>query len=200
MRLLAAGMRPVSNVVDATNYVMLELGKPIHAFDAAAVARTRRAGGIIVRLAGAGERLETLDHVERDARPRRPCSSPTPRGPLAIAGVMGGAGSEVSDATSDVIIESAIFDPVSIRRTAFRHALRSEASLRFEKGQEARLARLGADRVARAHRRLGGRRRRRRARGHRTRRAERGAASPSGRRASTGCSGPPSSQASRRPC
>jgi len=148
MRLLAAGMRPVSNVVDATNYVMLELGKPTHAFDAAAVARDASGRtAITVRLAGAGERLETLDHVERALEPDDLLIADA-AGALAIAGVMGGASSEVSDATADVIIESAVFDAVSIRRTAFRHALRSEASLRFEKGQEARLARLGADRVA----------------------------------------------------
>ncbi len=148
MRLLAAGMRPVSNVVDATNYVMLELGKPTHAFDGAAVAPdgTGRAG-LLVRLAAPGERLETLDHVDRELAPDTLLIADA-RGPLAIAGVMGGATSEVGDATTQVIVESAIFDPVSIRRTAFRYALRSEASLRFEKGQEARLARIGADRVA----------------------------------------------------
>ena len=148
MRLLAAGLRPVSNVVDATNYVMLELGKPTHAFDAAAVGRdaTGRAA-LRVRLATAGETLETLDHVKRELTPETLLIA-DPGGPLAIAGVMGGATSEVSEATTDVVIESAVFDPVSIRRTAFHFALRSEASLRFEKGQEARLARLGADRVA----------------------------------------------------
>ncbi len=142
MRLLAAGMRPVSNVVDATNYVMLELGKPTHAFDAAAVARD--GGGraaLRVRLADPVERLETLDHVERELTPETLLIA-DPRRALAIAGVMGGAASEVSESTSDVIIESAVFDPVSIRRTAFHFALRSEASLRFEKGQEARLDRL----------------------------------------------------------
>ncbi len=143
MRLLAAGMRPVSNVVDATNYVMLELGKPTHAFDAAALA----GGRIVVRRARAGERLETLDHVVRELDPETLLVADE-RGPLAIAGVMGGAASEVSGATTDVVVESAVFDPVSIRRTAFRYALRSEASLLFEKGQEPRLARIGADRVA----------------------------------------------------
>ncbi len=148
MRLLAAGQRPISNVVDASNYVMLELGKPIHTFDAAAV----RAGAdgrptIVVRRAAPGERLQTLDHVDREL------STDTlliadPAGPLAVAGVMGGADSEVSDGTTDVVVESAIFDPVSIRRTARRLALRSEASSRFEHGQESRLARLGADRTA----------------------------------------------------
>jgi phenylalanyl-tRNA synthetase beta chain len=144
MRLLAAGMRPVSNVVDASNYVMLELGKPIHTFDGGAV----KGGRIVIRPARPGERLETLDHVVRDLTPEVLVIA-DPSGPIGIAGVMGGAGSEVSDATIDVVIESAIFDPVSIRRTAFRYALRSEASLRFEKGQEFRLARIGADRTAR---------------------------------------------------
>ena len=148
MRLLAAGMRPVSNVVDATNYVMLELGKPTHAFDAAAIARDAAGrAGIRVRLAAPGERLETLDHVDRELTPETLLIADA-RGPLAIAGVMGGATSEVSGATTDVVVESAVFDPVSIRRTAFHFALRSEASLRFEKGQESRLARVGADRVA----------------------------------------------------
>lgn len=148
MRLLAAGMRPVSNVVDATNYVMLELGKPTHAFDAAAVGRDGSGRAALrVRLATPGETLETLDHVERELTPETLLIA-DPDGPLAMAGVMGGATSEVSDATTDVVIESAVFDPVSIRRTAFHFALRSEASLRFEKGQETRLARVGADRVA----------------------------------------------------
>jgi phenylalanyl-tRNA synthetase beta chain len=92
---MAAGMRPVSNVVDASNYVMLEMGKPIHTFDAAAVP----GGHLVVRLAEDGERLETLDHVERVL------ASDTlliagESGPLAIAGVMGGASSEVGDATT----------------------------------------------------------------------------------------------------
>jgi phenylalanyl-tRNA synthetase beta chain len=127
-----------------SNYVMLELGKPIHTFDSAAV----HDGRIVVRLAHDGERLETLDHVERELTTETLLIA-DPAGPLAIAGVMGGAASEVGDGTTDVVIESAIFDPISIRRTAFHYALRSEASLRFEKGQEHRLARLGADRTAR---------------------------------------------------
>lgn len=142
-RLTAAGVRPISNVVDASNYVMLELGKPIHTFDADAV----RDGRIIVRTARPGERLETLDHVERELDAETLLIA-DPTGPLAIAGIMGGAASEVSEGTRRVVVESAIFDAVSIRRSAFRYALRSEASLRFEKGQEHRLARLGADRTA----------------------------------------------------
>jgi phenylalanyl-tRNA synthetase beta chain len=156
MRLLAAGQRPISNVVDVSNYVMLELGKPIHTFDAAAVhpGADGRAT-IIVRRAAQGERLETLDHVDRELAGDMLLIA-DPAGALAVAGVMGGASSEVSDQTRDIVIESAIFDPVSIRRTAQRLALRSEASSRFEKGQEPRMARLGADRTAQLIRRWAG--------------------------------------------
>ncbi|MEP7361445.1 MAG: phenylalanine--tRNA ligase subunit beta [Chloroflexota bacterium] len=143
LRLGAAGMRPVSNVVDASNYVMLELGKPIHIFNAAAVI----GGKIIVRAATAGEKLETLDHVERALTPDTLVIADE-RGPIGIAGVMGGASSEVTAETTTAVVESAVFDAVSVRRTAFRYGLRSEASLRFEKGQESRLARVGADRTA----------------------------------------------------
>jgi len=143
LRLQAAGMRPVSNAVDASNYVMLELGKPIHVFDAGVVS----GGQIIVRPAREGEKLETLDHAQRTLTPDTLVIADS-GGPIGIAGVMGGAGSEVSASTTAAIIESAVFDAVSIRRTAFRYGLRSEASLRFEKGQEPRLARVGADRTA----------------------------------------------------
>jgi phenylalanyl-tRNA synthetase beta chain len=143
VRLQAAGMRPISNVVDASNYVMLELGKPTHTFDAGAV----RDHQLIIRRARAGERLETLDHVARELAADDLVVA-DPAGVLAIAGIMGGASSEVSDTTTAVIVESAIFDPISVRRTGRRYVLRSEASLRFEKGQENRLARIGADRVA----------------------------------------------------
>jgi len=142
-RLMAAGVRPISNVVDASNYVMLELGKPTHTFDGASVSE----GRIVVRRAVDGERLETLDHVDRHLTPDTLVIA-DPRGPIGIAGIMGGAASEVTEATRVVAIESAVFDPTQIRRTAQRYGLRSEASLRFEKGQESRLARLGADRVA----------------------------------------------------
>jgi phenylalanyl-tRNA synthetase beta chain len=149
MRLRAAGVRPISNVVDASNYVMLELGKPIHTYDADGVAQAgdgRRR--LIVRRSEPGERIETLDHVQRTLDPDTLLIADE-RGPVGIAGVMGDAPSEVKDTTTDVIVESAIFDPVTIRRTGQRYALRSEASLRFEKGQEFRLARIGADRTAR---------------------------------------------------
>jgi phenylalanyl-tRNA synthetase beta chain len=143
MRLQAAGMRPVSNVVDASNYVMLEMGKPTHTFNGAAVL----GGTIIVRRAEPGERVETLDHVMRELTPDTLIIADE-RGPIGLAGVMGGADSEIGDDTTEIAIESAVFDAVSIRRTGQRYGLRSEASLRFEKGHEARLARIGADRVA----------------------------------------------------
>jgi len=142
MRLKAAGLRSISNVVDATNYIMLELGKPTHAFDRAKVGDT-----VQIRLAKKGESLETLDHEVRslDATDLVVADE---RAALALAGVMGGASSEVAPSTTSVIIESAIFAPTSVRRTAQRHNLRSEASHRFERGQERRLAVLGADQVA----------------------------------------------------
>ena len=143
MRLLAAGQRPVSNVVDVSNYVMLEPGKPIHTFDAAAVHDRR----ILVRLARAGERLETLDHLVRELTTDTLIIA-DPEGPDRHRRGDGRRPVEIGTETRDVVIESAIFDPISIRRTAFRYALRSEASLRFEKGR-APARQLGADRTAR---------------------------------------------------
>jgi phenylalanyl-tRNA synthetase beta chain len=148
MRLRAAGVRPISNVVDASNYVMVELGKPIHTYDANGVGERGGRHRLIVRRATQGEKLVTLDHVERTLDPDTLLIADD-RGPLGIAGIMGGAESEVSESTTGVIVESAIFDPIAIRRTGQRYALRSEASLRFEKGVEFRLARIGADRTAR---------------------------------------------------
>jgi phenylalanyl-tRNA synthetase beta chain len=142
MRLKAAGLRSVSNVVDATNYIMLELGKPTHAFDRRAVGST-----IHVRLAKRGETLETLDHVSRTLDGSDLVIADE-RGALALAGVMGGASSEVGAQTNSVIIESAVFAPTSIRRSAQRHSLRSEASHRFERGQELDLAPVAAEQVA----------------------------------------------------
>ncbi len=148
MRLLAAGQRPVSNVVDVSNYVMLELGKPVHTYDGRAVGRgSDGRATIIVRRAQPGERLETLDHITRDLAPDMLVIA-DPGGVIGVAGVMGGALTEVSDGTTEVAIESAVFDPISVRRTAQRLGLRSEASSRFEKGQEPGLARMGADRTA----------------------------------------------------
>lgn len=128
-RLELAGMRPINTIVDVTNYVMLETGQPLHAFDW----DTIRGGLIGVRTASSGERLVTLDAQDRDLTAETLCIVDG-EGPVALAGVMGGLATEVTDATSTVLLESATFDPVSIRRTAHRLALRSEASRRFEKG------------------------------------------------------------------
>ncbi|MDQ3916408.1 MAG: phenylalanine--tRNA ligase subunit beta [Actinomycetota bacterium] len=130
-RLVAAGIRPVSNVVDVTNYVLMELGHPLHAFDAGKVAE----GHVVVRRARKGERLQTLDDADRELHPDDLLIA-DPAKPLALAGVMGGAGSEVSGSTTDVILESAYFDHASIAYTSRRHGLRTEASARFERGAD----------------------------------------------------------------
>ena len=127
-RLELAGMRPINTIVDVTNYVMLETGQPLHAFDW----DTIRGGMIGVRTARPGERLVTLDGQDRELTGETLCIVDG-EGPVALAGVMGGLATEVTDATSTVLLESATFNPVSVRRTAHRLALRSEASRRFEK-------------------------------------------------------------------
>ncbi len=128
-RLLAAGIRPINNVVDITNYVMLELGQPLHAFDYDLI----RGKEIIVRRARRGEQLVTLDDQTRELLPSDLviCDQ---EGPIALAGVMGGASTEVSGETKSLLLESANFHPVSVRKTAKRLSLPSEASHRFERG------------------------------------------------------------------
>ncbi|GAB2698637.1 phenylalanine--tRNA ligase subunit beta [Paenibacillus thermoaerophilus] len=126
--LIAAGVRPINNVVDITNYVMLEYGQPLHAFDAARV----RGGRIDVRFARAGERLVTLDGAERELEPHMLVIADA-EGPIALAGVMGGLNSEVTADTVDILLESAKFAGSVVRRTSRQLGLRSEASLRFEK-------------------------------------------------------------------
>ncbi len=128
-RLLAAGMRPISNIVDITNYVMLEFGQPLHAFDYELVPEQH----IIVRRAYEGETLTTLDGVKRHLTPDMLLIT-DPTGPTAIAGVMGGAKSEVSDKTTTILLEAANFKGASIRRTSTALGLRTDASSRFEKG------------------------------------------------------------------
>lgn len=130
-RLLGAGMRPISLAVDVTNYVMMTLGQPLHAFDCAHVQ-----GPIVVRRAHPGETLVTLDDVERTLHSEDLVIThgEGAESVLALAGVMGGASSEVTGDTTDVLIESAHFDARSVSRTARRHRLPSEASKRFERG------------------------------------------------------------------
>ncbi|MCL2766726.1 MAG: phenylalanine--tRNA ligase subunit beta, partial [Peptococcaceae bacterium] len=128
-RLRAAGMRPINNIVDVTNYVMLEMGQPLHAFDYDKLAEHH----IIVRQAKPGEEMLSLDGTQRKLTPDMLLIT-DPSGPVCIAGVMGGLDSEITENTTTMLLESAYFHPVSIRRTSKALGLRSEASLRFEKG------------------------------------------------------------------
>ncbi|QAY66641.1 phenylalanine--tRNA ligase subunit beta [Paenibacillus protaetiae] len=127
-RLIAAGIRPINNVVDVTNFVLHEYGQPLHAFDADLI----KDGRIEVRLAEAGEILETLDGQERKLEPHMLVITDGSK-PIALAGVMGGANSEVTDGTVNIILESAKFDGGTVRKTSRQLGLRSEASIRFEK-------------------------------------------------------------------
>ena len=142
-RLLAAGMRPISAVVDVTNYVMHELGQPMHAYDADAVP----GGRIVVRRARAGESLVTIDHEQRTLDPRMLVIADATRA-IGLAGIMGGADTEVTERTTRVILESAIFHGPTIRNAARRLGLRSEASMRHEKGIGHDLPRYAANRAA----------------------------------------------------
>ncbi len=143
-RLTAAGLRPVNNIVDITNYVMLEWGQPLHAFD-----HTRlREGRIVVRRAAPGETIETLDHQGRELSSDMLVIADAERA-VAIAGVMGGVDSEVDDATTTILLESANFDMKSVRRTARTLKLRTDASARFERGLDPNLV---VDAAARATR------------------------------------------------
>ncbi|HEY0378310.1 MAG TPA: phenylalanine--tRNA ligase subunit beta [Pyrinomonadaceae bacterium] len=128
-RLEAIGQRPINNVADITNYVLHEQGQPLHAFDLEKLTERR----IVVRRAAAGEKLKTLDGVERELDAEMLVIADAVRA-VALAGVMGGEESEISDGTRDVLIESAYFDPASVRRTSRVLGLRTEASYRFERG------------------------------------------------------------------
>jgi phenylalanyl-tRNA synthetase beta chain len=141
-RLIAAGMRPISPVVDVTNYVMHELGQPQHAYDADRIPE----GRIVVRRGRTGEKLETIDHVQRAIDERMLVIADRER-PIGLAGIMGGADTEVEEGTRRVILESAIFHGPTVRNTARRLGLRSEASMRHEKGISADLPRYAADRA-----------------------------------------------------
>ncbi|MHB9849890.1 phenylalanine--tRNA ligase subunit beta [Streptomyces krungchingensis] len=143
-RLQKAGMRPISLAVDITNYVMLELGQPLHAYD-----RSRVQGAIGVRRAEQGEKLTTLDGVKRTLDAEDLVITDD-RGPIGLAGVMGGANTEIDDTegtTTEVVVEAAHFDAISIARTARRHKLASEASKRFERGVDPQAASAAAQRT-----------------------------------------------------
>ncbi len=144
-RLTQAGMRPISLAVDVTNYVMLALGQPLHAYDLGLLS-----GPVVVRRARVGESLRTLDDVERRLHPEDLLITDSGSGEegsrvLGLAGVMGGADTEVSDATRDVLVEAAHFDAVTVGRTARKHRLPSEASKRFERGVDPQLAPAAAE-------------------------------------------------------
>ncbi|RIK10135.1 MAG: phenylalanine--tRNA ligase subunit beta [Acidobacteria bacterium] len=130
-RLTASGLRPINNVVDVTNYVLIECGHPLHAFDRQSLAE----GLIRVRMAGHDESVETLDKVERKLTPEDLVIADAER-PVAIAGIMGGAGSEITAQTKSIVLESAYFEPTGILATSKRLALRSESSARFERGTD----------------------------------------------------------------
>jgi phenylalanyl-tRNA synthetase beta chain len=146
-KLEQVGQRSINNVVDATNYVLLELGQPLHAFDLAKIGVEANLATVRVRRAKAGESLKIIDGtiVKLDPEDLVIADATTP---MALAGVMGGADSEVSAETTTVLLESAWFDPSRVRRTARRHGLRTEASQRFERGADPGMAQKAIDRCA----------------------------------------------------
>ncbi len=142
-RLELGGVKPVNNVVDATNYLLLELGHPLHAFDH----RLLSGGEVIVRPARPGESITTIDGTPRELSPGMLVIADREK-PVAVAGVMGGLHSEIGEGTADVLLESAVFNPVSIRRTSRALGMATEASRRFERGTDPEAAPLALDRTA----------------------------------------------------
>ncbi len=149
-RLESAGVRPISNVVDVTNYVMLELGQPMHAFDLERLSGRR----LVIREARAGERLRTLDGTDRALEPGMLVIADAER-PAAIGGVMGGHDSEINDTTRQMVLESAYFNPRSIRRTSTKLGLKTEAATRFERGGDVNAPPLGLRRAEYLLRQIG---------------------------------------------
>jgi phenylalanyl-tRNA synthetase beta chain len=150
-RLEALGQASINNVVDATNYVMLELGHPLHAFDMDLLVEKR----IVVRRARAGEKMRTLDGIDR-ALTGEMCVIADAQRAVAIAGVMGGADSEIRSTSRNILLESAWFDPISIRRTSKMLGLRTEASMRFERGADLEMAETSSRRCAELIQQVGG--------------------------------------------
>jgi phenylalanyl-tRNA synthetase beta chain len=142
-RLTAVGIRPINNVVDATNYVMFELGQPLHAFDLKKLHGPR----IRVRRAAAGEKITSIDGHQRTLIAEMLVIADADR-PVALAGVMGGQESEVSEATTDILLESARFDPLSVRKTARALTMKSDSSYRFERGIDSALPVFASNRAA----------------------------------------------------
>ncbi|MFA1550462.1 phenylalanine--tRNA ligase subunit beta [Actinomadura chokoriensis] len=150
VRLHRAGMRPVSLAVDITNYLMLELGQPLHAFD-----RGKLTGPIVVRRAAPGEKLETLDHVKRTLDPEDILITDE-SGPISMAGTMGGLATEIDERSADMVVEAAHFDAMGTARMSRRHRLHSEASHRFERGVDRELPLYASYRAVRMLAELGG--------------------------------------------
>ncbi|MDQ1256214.1 MAG: phenylalanyl-tRNA synthetase beta chain, partial [Candidatus Hydrogenedentes bacterium] len=142
-RLIAAGQRPINNVVDITNYVLLETGHPLHAFDYGLLAENR----IVVRRARAGESIVTIDGDTHPLKPEMLVIADAER-PVAVAGVMGGKESEVGEGTARVFLESAFFDPISIRRTSRALGIQSEAAAHFQRGADPEMALYAINRTA----------------------------------------------------
>lgn len=141
-RLMAVGVRPINNVVDVTNYVMFEVGQPLHAFDLDKLGGSK----IIVRRARAGEKITSIDGHERALEPAMLVIADTDR-PVALAGVMGGKDTEVTETTTNILLESARFDPLSVRSTARALAMKSDSSYRFERGIDPLLPAFAAQRA-----------------------------------------------------
>ncbi len=150
VRLARSGMRSVSLAVDVTNYLMLELGQPLHAFD-----RSKLRGAIVVRRARPGETMTTLDHVDRKLDPDDILITDN-SGPISLAGTMGGLDSEIDDNSADIVIEGAHFSEVGVAKMARRHRLHSEASYRFERGTDRELPERATARAAALLASLGG--------------------------------------------
>ena len=150
-RLQAIGLRPINNVADITNFVLHEMGQPLHAFDLATLKESR----IVVRRARAGEKIKTLDGVVRELDAEMLVIADAARA-VAVAGVMGGEETEISDATVDVLIESAYFDPQSVRRTSKLLGLQTDASYRFERGVDYEGVRRAQDRCVALIREIAG--------------------------------------------
>jgi phenylalanyl-tRNA synthetase beta chain len=143
-RLTAVGIRPINNVADITNYVLMELGHPLHAFDADTLLESR----IIVRRAQPGETIRTLDGEDRKLETSMLVIADASR-PVALAGIMGGLETEISEKTTNVLLESAWFDPISVRKTARAVNLGTEASYRFERGTDIEMAAIALERTSR---------------------------------------------------
>ena len=150
-RIESVGQRPINNVVDITNFVLYELGQPLHGFDLDRLSERR----IIVRRAAEGERLTTLDGVDRSLDPSMLVIADAARA-VALAGIMGGMETEISGATRTLLLESAYFEPLSVRRTAKRLGMRTDASYRFERGADPDMARKALNRACRMIREIAG--------------------------------------------